>query len=175
MNHTSVLLFALALTTGCDEVGSEPADGYRTAAPDLSTLIDDGGCSDIILTRYAPDGGLSLVFSMHDSLAANTVASGTPQSDTIDLSMHGSLVLRSGSDVSWLECTDTFDEQQVIETEWIAHSGAVTLTTTLQEGSDMPVLGTITITDATLTADNAESVEIASMTWSAGVGWVAGG
>ena len=175
MNHTSALIFALSLTIGCDESGLDTSEESLTAAPDLSALSDDGGCSDVILTRYAPDGALSLVFSLYDSLAADTVAADTPQSTTVDLSTSGSLVLRAGSDVSWLECTDTFDDHQLIETEWTAHSGTVTLTTAPQEGSDMPVLGTITITDATLSTDNAEDVEIASMTWSAGVGWVTGG
>lgn len=185
MPRTNVLLCALALTIGCDE-GSDTAEdteeptghtteAHLTAAPDLADLTDDGGCSDVILTRYAADGGLSLVLSLHDGLAADAVATGAQQSAAVDLSAEGSLVLRAGSSVTWLECTDTFDDSQVIETEWTAVSGSVALTVAPQEGSDMPALGTVTITDAVLSADGAEDVAISSMSWSAGVGWVAGG
>lgn len=182
MPRTS-LLCALALTIGCSEDGSDTAEEatghtteeHLTAAPDLTALTDDGGCSDVILTRYAADGGLSLVLSLHDGLAADAVATGAQQSATVDLSAEGSLVLRAGSSVTWLECTDTFDDSQIIETEWTAVSGSVALTVAPQEGSDMPALGTVTITDAVLSADGAEDVAISSMSWSAGVGWVAGG
>jgi uncharacterized protein YheU (UPF0270 family) len=185
MPHTNTLLFALALTlaVGCDEVREDTEDTEDTAAPitdpadvpDLGVLVDAGGCSDVVFTLYAPDGALSLVFSLYTDLAEQAVSTGALQTATVDLAVEGSLVLREGTNVDWLECTDTFDDSQVVDVEWTAVSGEVVLTAEPQEGSDMPALGTITISNAVLSAEGQGDVLIPSLTWEAGVGWIAAG
>ena len=175
MSRTVPALLVALLTIGCDieeesEVALNPVD--------LDALVTSSGCSDVTLTLDSEGGDLSLVFSWYDELAEQALTTGQPQSATIDLSAAGRLVLRSGANVDELECTDYFDDTQVVDVEWEAVSGTVELLVeTLQTEDDlgMPAPGSVTITDAVLSADGEDDVIIDTLTWSAGVGWIAAG
>lgn len=175
MTRTTPALLALSLLIGCDEADDTAAETSPVSVEDLTV---EGGCSDVTFTLDAADGTMSLVFQWSTDLAEQAVLTGTTQTATVDLSAEGALVLRQGTDVDGLECTDMFFESQVVDVEWSAISGTVALTVDtleLEGGYGMPATGTITVTDAVLTADGEEDVHISDITWSADIGWIEAG
>ena len=180
VNHTLLLALMLAPASliGCDEIQDDDkiVIDVPEVTADVSDLVEAGGCSDVVFTLGAADGTRSLVFWLDTDLAQTAVATGQPQSLTIDLSLEGSLSLHEGTEVVGLECTDTFEDTQVVDVTWEAISGTVELEVLPLEGSDgMPAHGTITLTDAVLSTVGESNLAIESLTWEAGIGWIAAG
>lgn len=187
MLRITTTMLALSLTVmGCDEDNEDTGESTseetseETSAPDidLDDLTNASGCSDVVFTLSAEDGRTSLVFRWFTDLADQAVLTNETQTATVDLAVEGTLLLRSGSGVDQLECTDTFDDSQSTDVEWVAVSGSVALTVDslgLEDDYGMPATGTITVSEALLSADGQDDITIDEISWSAELGWIEAG
>lgn len=171
-----LMLFALV---ACEP--PDPTDTGETGlveAPDLETLVMEGGCGDVLMYVGSEDRSLILV-ALAENLSEQSFHAGSaPMSATYDLSEAPErLRLVQGHDVFDLYCNDVTDDE-VVETTWTAVSGQITVTaTSTGEASDWGAHygdAIIEVEDVVLEAPGAEDVTIDFMSWEAYVGWMAG-
>lgn len=148
-------------------------------APDLTTLVNEGGCSDVAMTKMSADDTLALLVVSDTELAAQAYADGgAPITVTYDLAAgQGRVELWQGVGMSSLMCNDVMEGHEVVNTTWTATSGTVELTITptgTASDWEWPATGDVTLTGVVLEAAGAETVTVPTTSWSAHVGWLPG-
>lgn len=147
-------------------------------APDLDSLVVEGGCGDVVMYVGSEDRSLVLVAHAENLSEQSFLAGATPVSVTYDLADEPDrLELLQGHDVFDLYCNDVLTDQRV-DTTWTPVSGRITVTvTSTNEATDWGEHygdATILVEDVVLESPVAEDVTIDSMSWEAYVGWMAG-
>jgi hypothetical protein len=148
----------------------------NTEAPDLSSLVWEGGCGDVLMYAGSEDRALILVAWAHQ-LSQQSYESGETVTLVVDLSVDDGLELVQGHDVFDLYCNDVMDDEEVHRT-WTPVEGTMTFTvTSTGEATDWGEYfgnADIVLEDVVLESAGAEDVVIDSMTWSSYIGWMPG-
>ncbi len=183
-NTAGFVLVAAMVACGDKDTSDTGGDSGDTgsdlvAAPDLTTLGIDGGCSDVAMTKMSADDTLALLVVSDTELAAQAHADGgAPITVTYDLAAgEGRVELWQGVGMSSLLCNDVVNGDEVLNTTWVATQGTVELTITPNGTAtdwEWPATGAVTLTGVELQAAGAETVTLPTTSWSAQVGWLPG-
>lgn len=166
-------------TSDSADTGDTGDTGALTPAPDVGTLVNEGGCSDVAMTKISADDTLALLVVSDTELAAQAYADGgAPITVTYDLAAgQGRVELWQGLGMNNLLCNDYLEGHEVVDTTWVGTSGTVELTVTPTGTAtdwDWPATGEVTLTGVVLEAAGAESVTLPTTSWTANVGWLPG-
>lgn len=160
---------------GCEEPPGGTGPG-NPEAPDLSSLVWEGGCGDVLMYAGAEDRGLILV-AWAEQLSQQSYESGETVTLVVDLSVDEGLELVQGHDVFDLYCNDVMDDE-VVERTWTAVEGTMTFAvTSTGEATDWGEYfgnADLVLEDVVLESAGADDVVIDSMTWSSYIGWMPG-
>lgn len=185
MSKTLLSLSFFSLLTACIGGGSAKDDTAVDSTPPIpegddvaARLTGSGGCSDILLYAYAPDGSLLLKLLGTDLIAATYDGADEETVYTLpDAAL--SVTLDEGIGLNEVACNDVSTGDAVVKHSYDAVAGTVTLTITPTaddyEETSRPAFADALVEGLVVQeAGTGDAYEVSTLEITAGVGWYPG-